>query len=538
MDYITRHTASPQNVPQSAPLDPTQVRNSAGGFTWAVDDFSRLRRFLVLGSEGGSYYASERNLTLENVKAVQACVAADGVRTVNEIVAVSQAGRAPKNDQALFALAYASAKGDDATRAAAYAALPDVARIGTHLFQFLEYRKHFGGKGRGLRRAVQNWYNGRKVEQVQYQAIKYRQRNNWTHADALRIAHPVPPNAAYAETYRYIVDRNTDDKYKLPNVLKGTLLEAFEMLQEAAEDPDKAAFIIAEHKLPREAVPTELLNERIVWEALLQDMPMTALVRNLATMQRHGLLNVGTEWERKVIAQLGDVEALQKSRIHPLQVLVAQRTYASGQGLRGQNTWTPNSRIVDALDAAFYKTFQNVEPTGKRYLLALDVSSSMGWGAINGIPGFTPREASVAMALVTMNVEKDVVLGAFTTGFRLVSRINAGMRLNDAVRVVSGMSFGGTDCAQPMLWAQRNKAEFDAFVVYTDSETWAGATHPAQALRSYRESSGIVDAREVVVGMLSNGFTIADPSDPGMLDVVGFDSAAPQIISEFCAGRV
>jgi 60 kDa SS-A/Ro ribonucleoprotein len=38
--------------------------------------------------------------------------------------------------------------------------------------------------------------------------------------------------------------------------------------------------------------------------------------------------------------------------------------------------------------------------------------------------------------------------------------------------------------------------------------------------------------------MASNGFSIADPSDPGMLDVVGFDASAPQVMADFAAGRV
>jgi 60 kDa SS-A/Ro ribonucleoprotein len=38
--------------------------------------------------------------------------------------------------------------------------------------------------------------------------------------------------------------------------------------------------------------------------------------------------------------------------------------------------------------------------------------------------------------------------------------------------------------------------------------------------------------------MVSNGFTIADPNDTGMMDVVGFDTATPALISEFVAGRV
>ncbi len=36
-----------------------------------------------------------------------------------------------------------------------------------------------------------------------------------------------------------------------------------------------------------------------------------------------------------------------------------------------------------------------------------------------------------------------------------------------------------------------------------------------------------------VVGMTSNGFTLADPNDRGMLDVVGFDTSVPAVIANF-----
>ena len=75
----------------------------------------------------------------------------------------------------------------------------------------------------------------------------------------------------------------------------------------------------------------------------------------------------------------------------------------------------------------------------------------------------------------------------------------------------------------------------DVFVVYTDNETWAGKVHPHQALRAYRERTGI-PAKLVVVGMTASGFSIADPDDGGMLDVAGFDAAVPGLITEFARG--
>ena len=83
-----------------------------------------------------------------------------------------------------------------------------------------------------------------------------------------------------------------------------------------------------------------------------------------------------------------------------------------------------------------------------------------------------------------------------------------------------------------MLYAMERKLEVDAFVVYTDSETWAGSIQPFQALQQYRQQTGI-PAKLIVVGMVSNGFTIADPSDAGMMDVVGFDTNVPTIMADF-----
>src|SRR3954466_8766160 len=171
MSYLARL----RTIPQSFPLR-GQTANGAGGFTWAVDDWARLRRFLILGSEGGSYYAGEWSLTRENALAVEQCLAADGARTVAEIVAVSEQGRAPKNDPALFALAMAAGHADEATRRAALEALPRVARISTHLFQFVTFVEGFRGWGRSLRRAVGGWYARRSPEALAYQAVKYRQR--------------------------------------------------------------------------------------------------------------------------------------------------------------------------------------------------------------------------------------------------------------------------------------------------------------------------------------------------------------------------
>jgi len=84
-------------TPQSQPIPGSnQVRNSNSGYSWQVDDWTRLDRFLILGAEGGTYYIGERELVKQNHDALIRCIKADGVRAVNRIVEISDAGRAPK----------------------------------------------------------------------------------------------------------------------------------------------------------------------------------------------------------------------------------------------------------------------------------------------------------------------------------------------------------------------------------------------------------------------------------------------------------
>lgn len=135
------------------------------------------------------------------------------------------------------------------------------------------------------------------------------------------------------------------------------------------------------------------------------------------------------------------------------------------------------------------------------------------------------------MALITAATEPEYYIVGFTTGM-VPLNISPRMRLDRVLKEISGLPFGGTDCAQPMLYAQRERLNVSGFVTYTDSETWAGNIHPAQALRQYR-AEFVGDAKAVVVGMTSNGFTIADPKDRGMMDVVGFDASAPAVIADF-----
>ena len=547
-------------TPQGLPIPGRDmVENNAGGFVFKLDEWKQLERFLILGSEGGTFYVSEKKLTAENANLVLLLLKKDGLKVVAKTVEMLKSGRAPKPDVGIFVLALAASKGDDATRKAALAAVPTALKTGTQLLKFVDSVNGLRGWGRGLKKAIQLWFKGKKSETLALQLVKYKQREGWSMKDVLRLAKPVPETEVQGKLFGWTAKKEKAEWAKAPVApgdkaldfvwaaeqaaavkfvdVEATEAQAKAVLAEANQaSVKKLVELITTYRLPREALPTEALNRAEVWEALLQEMPMTAMIRNLGNLSKVGLLKPLSDAEKLVYQRLTDAERLRGAKVHPIQVLSALRTYASGRGVRSAATWTVSNKTVEALDEAFELSFGAVEPAGTRHLLGLDVSGSMSWGEIAGVPGLTPSAATAALAVVAARTEPWTAIMGFADSFRDLG-ITAKDRIDEATRKVSGLTFGGTDASLPMTWALANKVNVDTFVVLTDSETWAGKIQPVQALVKYRQATGI-DAKLIVVGMTSTGFTIADPTDAGMLDVVGFDGATPALMAKFAKGLI
>lgn len=531
-------TISTRRTAQSEQADKRQVPNSAGGWTFTASDVARLHRFLTLGTDGGTFYVKERPLTKDSARFVIELAERDPHTVVAETVRISMAGRAPRNKAALFALAIAASVGSEAGRQEALAALPLVARTGTHLMQFCKYAEQFRGWGRAMARAVGAWYLDKDIEDVCYQVLKYRQRVGWTHRDLLRLAHPYRKDlhqegsAEHRELLKWLT-RHDADLSGLP------LVEAF---QAARKDNTLAGWLafINREDLPfaHEMLPPEMETRPEIWRTLLEyprKLPLEALLRELNRLTWLDVIGpADVAATGLVCGRLTDAERIVKARLHPVKILIGMKTYAQGHGEKGDKTWSPVTQVIDALDDAFYKAFGAVEPAGKRTLVALDVSGSMTWRA-DPLP-LMRSEITGAMSMVTVRTEPQALVMGFADQFRDLG-VSPRQRLDDVVRQMTRNSFGSTDCALPMIWAARNKVEIDHFTVFTDNETWFGQIHPHQALRAYREGMGI-DARQSVVAIEATPFTIADPDDPGTMDVCGFDAQVPQLLANFARGGI
>uniref|UniRef100_A0A7M5V631 TROVE domain-containing protein n=3 Tax=Clytia hemisphaerica TaxID=252671 RepID=A0A7M5V631_9CNID len=465
------------------------------------------------------------------------------------------------------------------------------------------------GWGRMRRRGISSFYcdKNKSAERLLYLLTKFKNRNNWNHRQVLGYAHPkiskddeeqdgknlvlayctrgvegfqkklneikrrsancLPQNVSRIQNFVQILEQvsklspeNEGDEEKLLEFLRGYGIResadefAVEIVLPGvpltppppSSGKEKAKNSKQPFQVVREHIPTAFLSSAKVWEALLQDMPMTAMLRNLGKMTSLGLFQK-PENLKIVLDALGDTNRLQKARIHPIKLLIGMKAYENGASLSmmssvtktNTTTWEANQEILKILDKAFYKSFKQPETqdafrTGKRFMLALDVSGSMTCGGCNGCEQLTPSIAATALSMVTWNIEEHVEMVAF--GGRLERLEDHGLRkdltINDAWRKMSRINFGSTDCALPMNYAIDRNLDIDVFIVYTDSDT-NSYNHPHKALQRYREKMGKPNAKLIVIALTSNGFSIADPNDRHMLDVVGFDPAVPEMICNF-----
>ena len=318
-------------------------------------------------------------------------------------------------------------------------------------------------------------------------------------------------------------------------------LKHLQAIHQAGEAPNVAlaCALIRSGRLVREHVPTALFASREIWATLLETMPLEALLRNLGKMTQNG---VAGDKYKEIVARMTDQPAILKARIHPIKVLVASKVYKNGHGDLGSLSWVPNSFIANAFTQLFQLSYGNITPTGQSIMVAVDVSGSMS-SAVLGSKVLTCRDASIAMALLYLETEKNVSVVGFSAGLTDMSgpssrnQLRRGMTIDQGLAATNGMAFSSTDCVLPIHHAIKHNLKFDAFIVLTDNETYAPNEHPQSALVRYRQMMG-TETKLIVIGMTGNCFTIVDPNDRKTLNLAGFDTSTPEIASMFLRGEI
>lgn len=525
---IRNHLSTP--APQSEPESEIQVKNNAGGYTFEVSDKVRLERFLILGVDGGTYYVSEKDLTKQNVDFLRKLIKKDENLVLQTTVAISKSGRAYRNDAAVFVMALLLSEGKN--KKATVSAIPSVVRTGTHVYALADYITSLGGWGRSKRAAVAGWFKSQSVDQLAYQAVKYRQRNGWTLRDLMRKSHVTG------------IDKNVGNFILgKPTLSHGVeIIDGFEAMQESQSVSSVLERLDSYPNLPWETIPTKFLTDFKVWKKLFENGQLRgqAALRNVIRLAKLGAFE-DMGFARKFSDLIADENMIKATRLHPMNYLNAYVVFNEGQAVSAgwsvarTRAWNVSPIVTSALYDGFGISFENIEPANKKTMISIDTSASMGWN-LAGNTQLDCYQGAAAMAMITARTEPMYVVNGFATRLKPIN-ISSRNSLADAIRMVRAAGGGGTDCAQPMLHAIEKNLDIDTFIVITDNETWAGNIHPHKALEQYRQKSGNA-ARLVVVAMTPTNYTIANPLDVGMLDVVGFDSNTPKVIADFSAGRI
>jgi len=529
--FFTQKTKTPQTQPIPG-REAEMIQGRSGGWMFKAGIWKMLRRCLLIGTAKSTYYAGKRELTEDFVEVVRQAIAENPRRVAEEILYASD-GRAINNSAPILALVLLSMGEERDAKQAFQEIFPQVIRTASHFYEWLSYTKSLRGFGTVIREVGTAWLSREDVKGLAYQLLKYQQRQGFTHRDVLRLFHVKPPTEDHRQLFEWVVK----GWQELPAEIPSAALAQIWWYEWLKRHPDQARKAIAKGRLTHEMAAPIGKMDQAAWQKLFKEMPIGAMLRNLGSLTELGVLRA------KAVANCDRIEAvlnnqarLRKGRIHPIDVLKALKTYQSGGRLgRSQKTWNPVDRIVDILEKALELSFDIAEPTGKVFMHAVDVSSSMSGCLVDSV-GLSCCEIATTMALVTAKAEKNYMIRGFATDFRDLD-ISRKDTFSSAIRKASNQNFGGTDASVAYNWMSQKKFKADVVCFWTDSESWAGSRHPSQALAEYRRKVNS-NIKAVYITLAPYGITLVDPNDPLSWDLAGFDPGTPRLIQMLATGEL
>jgi 60 kDa SS-A/Ro ribonucleoprotein len=279
-------------------------------------------------------------------------------------------------------------------------------------------------------------------------------------------------------------------------------IHAFELAKKARTE-DQIVHLIEDYQMTAAMIPARWKSSPRVWETLLGGLSYLQLVKYLGHLTALGLLRPQSATTALVVARLLDRQRVMNSKLHPITLLDAFRTYR--QGGSTPRPWAPVPSLNEALNSAFYMAFENARPTCKRLYLAVDASCSMGKAQCLGMPSLSPAMASLALSMIYAKTEPHCTVGTFQGPPGI-----AQLAIEDAL-----------DRSLPV----------DAFVVLTDRDKPAENAQ-GRALARYRQSAGI-GAKLTLIAMASGHCNMTDRNDPLQMSVAGFDASVPEVVAGF-----
>jgi 60 kDa SS-A/Ro ribonucleoprotein len=330
-----------------------------------------------------------------------------------------------------------------------------------------------GQGGRAIKREVAGFLNG--IDE--YWALKYNGRGRgYNLGDAIATAHPVPRDERQNQLFRYLTGQAAQLQ-ELPQIA------AFEALKRADNDEQRIRHI-NEGRLPHEVVTGTVQPTPAVWQAILHQLPLFALLRNLNTLDRVGILDENRDY---ISRRLTDREALQKAKIMPFRFVNAFEQV--------HKAW-----MRDVLRQAVEMCFANLPVLNGRSAIFLDISGSMSGEFI--------RIGSVfALALFKLSGGQAIFWLFDTEVYDAQASLHDSI-LSQAEKIKAR---GGTDTGAPLRALRSSREKVDNIIMITDEQQNTGSPFYNE-LQSYRRKYN-PDTRAFIIDVAPYQGALVPPVD-------------------------
>jgi len=384
-------------------------------------------QMLLTNTFGDAYYATQKELVAEAEKTHTAMLAKDPSFVAKALPYARNRGF--MRTQPIYGLVRMSA--DPASAPYFEETFNEVIKTPNDLGDFFTIlnAQRKGEGGRRVKRVAGKWLmkNLSPYWTVKYGATK---QGGYSLRDLFCTLHPKGPKSVLVD---YLFGRAADG---LPETV-----QAFERLKKATTDSEKASAIEA-GRLPHEVASSFAGKSAEVWTAIVKHMPVFAMLRNLATMERHGVMPAVRD---HVVATLSNKEVIAKSKILPFRFVEAMKH-------------VNDAKVQDALRDALDHSFAGVPDITGRTATFLDISGSMEQmlqsAAVFAISAM--KKANGNGRLLQFDTKSDEVK---------VSMRDSTLTQAAAIRIR-----GGTDCSAPMQQILREKDKFDNVLMITDEQ--------------------------------------------------------------------
>ncbi len=517
--------------PVHAPL-PGMIANDTGGYAYKTSPLVDLGRYLILGTTKSTYYLNPETLVMRADDTILNALSVDPAGALELVAQISDGGRAPSNEPALYVLANALIHEDVKVRNMAGAAFGHVVRTGTHFLHLVGYIQMLnqgrkpsvwsGTRGRHIREIVGNWINSLGANNVLFQVLKYPSRDGMSWKDALRLVHVKPVGEHMPEVLGYAAGKI--GAVELP------LFERYVQVRTAKTIGDFGEINLAD--IPFEWLDTKWRNDKDVWLRLMPTLGVKAALWNVTNLAEKGFLN-DRELAGALLVRITDVALAKRQRVHPVDFWKTYNVYKNGsRATKGGDTkyWEVSTGILNALERGIFNSFANVEPSGLRFLVGVDCSMSMQSGGVPGMDSVTPEVASMVLAKLFSGIEPTTTVVGFATR---ISDITGGLKNATSIaHVMSANARHGesTNLGLPIEFALKRDGPYDCIVIVTDGQDNTGE-HPQILMEQYWKGR---NPNCVLVHMQMTGGTMVTigKEDPRVLNIPGFDTNVFQTIVE------